>query len=89
MCLAVPGQVTSLSTDANGTVTGRVSFGGALKDVSMSFVPDVKVGDYVIVHVGFALSIVDDEEARTILSLFQEISDTMAQAPSPTAHEKV
>ena len=66
MCLAVPGQI--VSTDgADFTRTARVSFGGVVKEVSLAYVPEAKVDDYVIVHAGFALSIVDEAEARTTL----------------------
>lgn len=68
MCLAIPGQIESI---AGGTdplrCIGRVRFGGIIKEVSLAYVPEAKVGDYVIVHVGFALSIVDEDEARKLL----------------------
>jgi hydrogenase expression/formation protein HypC len=75
MCLAVPGQVTdieeNLERNGNSSLwrTGKVSFGGIIKEVSLAYVPDVKIGDYVIVHVGFALSIVDPEEAEETLNI--------------------
>ncbi|MEM8781049.1 MAG: HypC/HybG/HupF family hydrogenase formation chaperone, partial [Cyanobacteria bacterium P01_G01_bin.49] len=57
MCLAVPGKVVSISGDEPLLKKGKVSFGGVVKEVSLAYVPDVKIGNYVIVHVGFALSI--------------------------------
>lgn len=67
MCLAVPGQVVSIRGDDPMTRSGRVSFGGVIKEVCLAYVPDVQVDDYVIVHVGFALSIVDPEQAQQTL----------------------
>lgn len=66
MCLAIPGKVISIQENPLGMTMGRVSFGGVVKDVSLAYLPDVKLDDYVVVHVGFALSIVDEEAAREI-----------------------
>ena len=63
MCLAIPGKVESVAGDDPLSRMGKVDFGGILKDANLACVPEVKVGDYVIVHVGFALSRVDEEEA--------------------------
>ena len=74
MCLAVPGKVLSISgQDLN--LAGKVSFGGIVKDVSLAYVPEVKVGDYVIVHVGFALSRVDEAEANQVFAYLQEMEE--------------
>ena len=68
MCLAIPGQVQSIQQGADPILrTGRVVFGGIAKEVSLAYTPEAKVGDYVIVHVGFALSVVDEAEARKLL----------------------
>jgi hydrogenase expression/formation protein HypC len=68
MCLAIPGQVASIAGDGDPLHrVGRVCFGGIAKEVSLAYVPEAKVGDYVIVHVGFALSVVDEDEARKLL----------------------
>ena len=64
MCLGVPGRIEELHDDDLGLRMGRVSFGGIVKDVCLAYVPEAKVGDYVLVHVGFGLSVVDEEEAR-------------------------
>jgi hydrogenase expression/formation protein HypC len=80
MCLAVPGKIVSITepTDVSGDPalfkTGKVSFGGVLKEVSLAYVPEATVGDYVIVHVGFALSIVDTEEAEETLKILSQVS---------------
>ena len=72
MCLAVPGRVESIH-DADGTRMGKVNFGGVVKEVCLAFVPDLVVGDYTIVHVGFALSRIDEEAARETLRAFAEM----------------
>lgn len=70
MCLAVPGKIISINGDDPLTKTGKVSFGGVIKEVSLAYVPEAQIGDYVVVHVGFALSIVDQEAAeQTLLDL--------------------
>ncbi len=71
MCLAVPGRIVSISGDDPWTRTANVSFGGVVKEVNLAYVPDVKAGDYVIVHAGFALSQVDEAEA---VKMFEELS---------------
>ena len=71
MCLAVPGQVLSINDDQSRT--GTVSFGGVTKDISLVLVPDAGVGDYVIVHVGFAISKLDEEAARRSLELLAQL----------------
>jgi hydrogenase expression/formation protein HypC len=75
MCLAVPGRVLSVSGDDPITRSGRVSFGGIVKEVSLAYVPEAKPDDYVIVHVGFALSIVDPEEARQVFAYLDEMGE--------------
>lgn len=73
MCLGVPGEVLSISDGESFARTGRVSFGGAVKEVNLAFVPEVQPGDYVIVHAGFALSIINEAEAGRIFELLNEI----------------
>jgi hydrogenase expression/formation protein HypC len=72
MCLAIPGQVRSIY-DSFGMRMGRVSFGGIVKEVCLAYLPEIAVGDYVIVHVGFAITQVDEESARTTLDNFREM----------------
>jgi hydrogenase expression/formation protein HypC len=74
MCLGIPGKVLSIRDD-RGLRTGRVDFGGALKDVCLAYVPEVRVGDYVIVHVGFAISKVDEAEATKTLEILGQMGD--------------
>jgi hydrogenase expression/formation protein HypC len=75
MCLAVPGKIISLSGDVPLERTGRVSFGGVIKEVSMAYVPEARVDDYVIVHVGFALSIVDEAEAARVFEYLAQMGE--------------
>jgi hydrogenase expression/formation protein HypC len=72
MCLAVPGKVVE-TKEENGSRIGRVEFGGITRLVQLDFVPEVEIGDYVIVHVGFALSKVDAEEAERTYQLLREM----------------
>ncbi|MBW1601930.1 HypC/HybG/HupF family hydrogenase formation chaperone [Streptomyces sp. JJ66] len=72
MCLAVPGKVVGTS-ERDGTPMARVDFGGVVKDVCLAYVPDAEVGEYVIVHVGFALQRLDEESARASLALFEQL----------------
>ncbi len=74
MCLAVPGKIVEIRGDDPVSRTGRVDFGGIVREVSLAYVPEARLGDYVIVHVGFALNILDQEEAAAVLSLFEETS---------------
>ena len=64
MCLAVPGRIISIEGDDPVLRAGRVDFAGIVKRVNLSYVPEASVGDYVLVHVGFGLSVIDEEEAR-------------------------
>ncbi len=72
MCLAVPGRVESIFEE-NGTRMGKVDFGGVVKDVCLACLPEVEVGDYTIVHVGFAISRIDEASARETLRTFAEL----------------
>ncbi len=73
MCLAVPGKLMSIEGDDPLLRTGRVSFGGIIKEINLSLVPEVAVGDYLLVHAGFAISTIDEEEANRVFSLLDEI----------------
>lgn len=72
MCLAIPGKIMSVRGDAFNRM-GRVSFGGIVKEVSLAYVPEAVVNDYVIVHVGFAISKLDTDEAEETLRYFEQI----------------
>jgi len=78
MCLGIPGRVTEIRDDA-GLPMGRVDFGGVRKEACLAYVPEVQVGDYVIVHVGFAISRVDEEEALKTLEILATMGDMVSQ----------
>ena len=73
MCLAIPGQVLSIAGDDPIMRTGRVDFGGVGKEINFAYVPDVRVGEYVLVHVGFAISILDEAEAERVFGYLRDI----------------
>lgn len=76
MCLAVPGQIISLSNDTDSLArTGRVNFSGIVKEISLAYVPEAKINDYVIVHAGFALSVLDEAEAQASLEAFDDLAN--------------
>lgn len=72
MCLAVPGKVESIY-DERGTQMGKVNFGGVVKPVCLAYLPEIEIGDYTIVHVGFAISKIDEASAQETLKTFQEL----------------
>jgi len=84
MCLAVPGRVLSMAGGDDLSRTGKVSFGGVVKDVNLAYVPEVKVGDYVVVHVGFALSVVDEEEANQVFEYLRQMDELSELQSSQT-----
>ena len=84
MCLGVPGQVLSIDENPLGMTMGTVSFGGIKKEVCLAYVPEVAVGDYVIVHVGFAISRIDEDEAREVFRTLEEMGD-LAELDPPGA----
>jgi hydrogenase expression/formation protein HypC len=75
MCLAVPGQITSIEGDDPTFRSGKVSFSGVLKLVNLAFVPEARVGDYVLVHAGFAISLVDEAEARQVFEYLRKMEE--------------
>ena len=72
MCLAIPGKIVHLIHETGIERRGKVDFGGILKEVNLSFVPEAEMGDYVIVHVGFAISRIDEREARKVFEYLSE-----------------
>lgn len=78
MCLAVPGRILSVEGTDPLLRSGRVDFSGVVKDVNLAFVPDAAIGDYVLVHVGLALQVIDEAEARQVfeyLTLMGEVGE--------------
>lgn len=72
MCLGIPGKVIEIY-EQHGARMGKVDFGGIVKEACLSYVPEVEIGDYTIIHVGFAISRLDEESAMETLRLFEEI----------------
>ncbi len=85
MCLAVPGQIVALTDEGELSRAGRVSFGGLVREVNLALVPEAVVGDFVLVHVGLALSRVDVEEARQTLEYLKQIDELNELALAPSA----
>jgi hydrogenase expression/formation protein HypC len=75
MCLAVPGKILSVAGDDPLLRTGRVSFGGIVKEVNLAYTPEADIGDYVIVHVGFAISTLDEEEAHRVFDYLAQMGE--------------
>jgi hydrogenase expression/formation protein HypC len=72
MCLGIPGKIIEIS-EQNSVLMGKVDFGGVIKEVCLAYVPEAKIGDYTLIHVGFALSLMDEEEANASLETLREI----------------
>lgn len=82
MCLAIPGKILS-NEDLGFARVARVQFGGIVRQVRLDFVPEASVGDYVMVHVGFAISKVDEQEAQRTYQLLDEMGALEEELPSP------
>jgi hydrogenase expression/formation protein HypC len=74
MCLGVPGKIVEMY-EAGGLPMGRVDFGGLTRETCLAYVPELKVGDYTVVHVGFAISRLSEEEAQATLAILREMGD--------------
>ena len=72
MCLSIPGKITEI-TKQDSLLMGTVDFGGVIKEVCLDYVPEARVGQYVLIHVGFAISLLDEEEAQARLDMIREI----------------
>ena len=86
MCLAIPGKLLDVAPDASGVRMGRANFGGIVKQVCLEYTPDALPGDYVLVHVGFALGKVDQAEAERTYKLLQEM-DQLQELEIPGVEE--
>jgi hydrogenase expression/formation protein HypC len=82
MCLGVPGKILEIEPNALGMAMGKVSFGGIAKDVCLAYVPEAQVGDYVIVHAGFAITMLDEAEAMEVFDLLNQMEELAAAEPS-------
>lgn len=85
MCLAVPGKLISIDEQTSLLRSGKVNFGGILKDVNLAYVPEAKLGDYVLVHVGFAISIVDEAEAERVFEYLKQMDELSELEDAPDA----
>lgn len=82
MCLAIPGKVLSITTQLDDTFRqGKVSFGGIIKEINLCMVPEAAIGDYVLVHVGVAISVIDEEEARQTFDYLKQIGEVEELEP--------
>lgn len=84
MCLAIPGKIVSVE-EANGLRSARIQFGGIVRQASLDFVPEAQVGDYVMVHVGYAISRVDASEAERTYQLLEEMGALEEELPEETS----
>ena len=86
MCLAIPGKLITVAEDNHGVRMGRANFGGIVKEVCLQYTPEAGCGDYVLVHVGFALSKVDEEEARRTYEALESLNQ-LGELQTPGARE--
>ncbi len=78
MCLAVPGRLTEIAGEGDER-TGKVDFGGVQRQVSLAYVPEATVGDYVLIHVGFAISVIDEQSAQETLEALAQLGQAMEE----------
>lgn len=81
MCLGIPGKITEIYEN-NGLQMGKIDFGGVVREACLQYVPEAKIGDYTLIHVGFALNIISEEDAMETLEILRSISD-LGQELSP------
>jgi hydrogenase expression/formation protein HypC len=84
MCLGVPGKIVEIY-EQSGLQMGKIDFGGVLREVCLAYVPEAKIGDYALVHVGFALNLLDEAEAQETLALLKEIGAFAEELETETA----
>lgn len=88
MCLAIPGKVLEISQDAHGVRMAKTNFGGIVKQVCLEYTPEIKTGDYVLVHVGFALGKVDEAEAARTYKALEEM-EQLAELDVPDVNQSL
>lgn len=74
MCLGVPGKIIE-KYESDGLLMGKVDFGGTVREACLSYVPEAEVGDYTLIHVGFAINLISEEEAQETLAMLREIME--------------
>lgn len=85
MCLGIPGKIVEVY-EQNGLRMGKVDFGGVVKEACLAYVPEAQTGDYTIIHVGFALNVIDEDEAQKTLQLLDEVGilgEELGRSPEP------
>jgi hydrogenase expression/formation protein HypC len=87
MCLGIPGKIIDIY-EANGLQMGKVDFGGVTKEVCLAYVPEAKIGDYTVIHVGFALNLLDEAEALETLDLLRQIGAMDEELGAPVEELK-
>lgn len=88
MCLAIPGRIVSTEGDEMMR-TARVDFGGVIKQVNLAYTPEAKVGDYALVHVGFAISLIDEAEAQKVFEHLERMGELADELPEADAAEAI
>jgi hydrogenase expression/formation protein HypC len=83
MCLAIPSQVVSVEGDDPAFLLGKVNFGGITKQISLAYTPEVRPGEYVLVHAGFSMQVLDEQEARRSWQTLEELLKEFGEADSP------
>ncbi len=78
MCLGVPGKIIDIY-ESNGLKMGTIDFGGVTREACLAYVPEAKIGDYTIIHVGFALNVISEEEAQETLELLRQVADLQTE----------
>lgn len=78
MCLGVPGKVIAIESNSAGMTMGKVDFAGIVKEICLVYIPEVKLGDYIVAHAGFAISQIDEQEAREVFEMLKQIEDLSA-----------
>ena len=87
MCLGVPGKIVEIYPKENMRMC-KIDFGGTTREACLDFIPEAKVGDYTLIHVGFAISLLSEEEAMETLALLQEIADIEEELGPESAHQE-
>ena len=88
MCLGIPGKVIEIY-EANGLKMGKVDFGGVVKEACLAYVPEIQIGEYTIIHVGFAISQIDEEEAQATLELLRQMDALGDELPGAAGLEGI
>lgn len=86
MCLGIPGRIVSFEESPIGMHMGKVEFGGISREVCLAYTPEAQVGDWVIVHAGFAISLLNEEEARQTLEALAELAESAEERGEPLTY---